>query len=329
MVCYNLCGGEFMKKIAVMTSGGDAPGMNAAIRAVVRSGLHYDMEVYGIYYGYKGLCEGNIKKLSRNDVSRIINRGGTVLGSARYPEFKDRDVRQKGVEKLQDLGIEALVVIGGDGTYRGAQALSEMGIHTVGLPGTIDNDISSTDYTIGFMTSLQTVVDSIDKLRDTSMSHVRCSVVEVMGRACGDIALYAGIAGGSEFIITPETGFNKTRLLDAIEHSNKTGKRHAIVVVTENMVNVMDLAKEIEAHTGFETRATVLGHVQRGGDPVAFDRVLATEMGEYAVDLIASGKSSRAVGLRGMDYVDYDINFALNKKREIPNKRYGLVGRLK
>lgn len=318
-----------MRKIAVMTSGGDAPGMNAAIRAVVRSGLHYDMEVYGIYYGYKGLCEGNIKKLSRNDVSRIINRGGTVLGSARYPEFKDRDTRQKGVEKLQDLGIEAVVVIGGDGTYRGAQALTEMGIRAIGLPGTIDNDISSTDYTIGFMTSLQTVVDSIDKLRDTSMSHVRCSVVEVMGRSCGDIALYAGIAGGSEFIITPETGFNKKQLLDAIEHSNKTGKRHAIVVVTENMVNVMDLAKEIEAHTGFETRATVLGHVQRGGDPVAFDRVLATEMGEYAVDLIANGKGGRAVGLRGMDYVDYDINFALNKKREIPNKRYGLVGRLK
>jgi len=312
-----------------MTSGGDAPGMNAAIRAVVRSGLHYDMEVYGVYFGYKGLCEGNIKKLSRNDVSRIINRGGTVLGSARYPEFKEKDVRQKGVDKLQDLGIEALVVIGGDGTYRGAQALSEMGIRTIGLPGTIDNDISSTDYTIGFMTSLQTVVDSIDKLRDTSMSHVRCSVVEVMGRSCGDIALYAGIAGGSEFIITPETGFDKKRLLDAIEHSNKTGKRHAIVVVTENMVNVIDLAREIEDHTGFETRATVLGHVQRGGDPVAFDRVLATEMGEYAVDLIASGKSSRAVGLRGMDYVDYDINFALNKKRDIPNKRYGLVGRLK
>lgn len=312
-----------------MTSGGDAPGMNAAIRAVVRSGLHYDMEVYGVYFGYKGLCEGNIKKLSRNDVSRIINRGGTVLGSARYPEFKQKEVRQKGVEKLQDLGIEALIVIGGDGTYRGAQALNEMGIRTIGLPGTIDNDISSTDYTIGFMTSLQTVVDSIDKLRDTSMSHVRCSVVEVMGRSCGDIALYAGIAGGSEFIITPETGFNKKRLLDAIEHSNKTGKRHAIVVVTENMVNVIDLAKEIEDHTGFETRATVLGHVQRGGDPVAFDRVLATEMGEYAVDLIANGKGGRAVGLRGMDYVDYDINFALNKKREIPNKRYGLVGRLK
>jgi 6-phosphofructokinase 1 len=303
--------------------------MNAAIRAVVRTGLHYDLEVYGIYHGYKGLCEGNIKKLTRNDVTRIINRGGTVLGSARYPEFAQREVREVGIKQLDKLGIEAVIVIGGDGTYRGAQALSEMGVPCVGLPGTIDNDISSTDYTIGFFTSLQTVVDSIDKLRDTSMSHKRCSVVEVMGRYCGDLALYAGIAGGSEFIITPETGFNKERLLDAIEQSNKSGKRHAIVVVTEHMVDVMALAIEIEEKTGFETRATVLGHVQRGGNPVSMDRVLATEMGEYAVELLVHGKSGRAVGLKGMDYVDYDINFALNKKREIPNKRYGLVGRLK
>lgn len=318
-----------MKKIAVMTSGGDAPGMNAAIRAVVRSGLHYGLEVYGVNYGYKGLCEGNIKKLDRYDVSRIISRGGTILGSARFPEFAQKEVRQVAIDQLKKLGIDGLVVIGGDGTYRGAQALSEMGFPTIGLPGTIDNDISSTDYTIGFFTSLQTVVDSIDKLRDTSMSHKRCSVVEVMGRHCGDLALYAGIAGGSEFIVTPETGFEKDLLLDAIEHSNKIGRRHAIVVVTEKLVNVYDLATEIEERTGYETRATVLGHVQRGGDPAAFDRVLATEMGEYAVELLVNGKSGRAVGLKGMDYVDYDINFALNKKREIPNKRYGLVGRIK
>ncbi len=318
-----------MKKIAVMTSGGDAPGMNAAIRAVVRSGLHYGLEVYGIYHGYKGLCEGNIKKLDRYDVTRIISRGGTILGSARYPEFKQKEVREGAVAQLKERGIDAIVVIGGDGTYRGAQALSEMGVPTIGLPGTIDNDISSTDYTIGFFTALQTVVDSVDKLRDTSMSHKRCSVVEVMGRHCGDLALYAGIAGGSEFIITPESGFDKERLINAISNSNKIGRMHAIVIVTEHMVNVIDLATEIEKRTGFETRTTVLGHVQRGGDPAAFDRVLATEMGEYAVDLLVNGKSGRAVGLKGMDYVDYDINFALNKKREIPNKRYGLVGRLK
>jgi 6-phosphofructokinase 1 len=318
-----------MKKIAVLTSGGDAPGMNAAVRAVVRSGLHYGYEVYGVYYGYKGLCEGHIKKLERHDVTRILSRGGTIFGSARFPEFKQKEVRQKAVDNLTKLGIDAMVVIGGDGTYRGAQALTEMGIACIGLPGTIDNDIASTDYTIGFFTSLQTVVDSIDKLRDTSMSHQRCSVVEVMGRHCGDLALYAGIAGGSEFIVTPETGFDKKRTLDAIKKAHESGRWHAIVVVTENMVDVHEIAKEIEEYTGYETRPTVLGHVQRGGDPVAFDRVLATEMGEYAVELIANGKRGRAVGLKGMDYVDYDINFALHKKREIPNKRYGLVGRLK
>ncbi len=318
-----------MKKIAVMTSGGDAPGMNAAIRAVVRSGIHFGFEVYGIQYGYKGLCEGDIIRLERHDVSRIINRGGTVLGSARYDDFKKKSVRKIAVKNLLDLGIDSLVVIGGDGTYRGAQALSEMGIKCIGLPGTIDNDISSTDYTIGFYTALQTIVESIDRLKDTSLSHQRCSVVEVMGRNCGDLALYAGIAGGSEFIVTPETGFDKSLFLQQLKTSHETGRRHAIVVVTENIVKPHELAQEIEEVSGYETIATVLGHVQRGGNPVAFDRVLATEMGEYAVELINKGISSKAVGLKGMDLVDYDIVFALNKKREIPNKRYGLVGRLK
>lgn len=317
-----------MRKIAVMTSGGDAPGMNAAVRAVVRSGLHYGFKVYGIYDGYEGLTKGKIKELHRGDVGGIINRGGTILGSARFPEFKDIEVRQKAIDQLDKLGIEGIVVIGGDGTYRGAQALTDMGINCVGLPGTIDNDISSTDYTIGFYTALQTIVDSIDKLRDTSLSHRRCSVVEVMGRHCGDLALYAGISAGSEFIITPETGFGRQLTLDAIKQSHDHGRRHAVVVVTENMLNVIDLSKEIEEYTGYETRATILGHVQRGGDPVAFDRVLATEMGEYAVELLKDNKGGRAVGLKGMQLVDYDINFALNKKREIPNKRYGLVGRL-
>ncbi|WP_437178295.1 6-phosphofructokinase [Candidatus Izimoplasma sp. ZiA1] len=319
----------YMKKIGVLTSGGDAPGMNAAIRAVVRSGLHYGYKVYGVYDGYHGLYDGYLKELTRYDVSRIINRGGTVLGSARFPEFKERKTRQVAVDKLNNLGIEALVVIGGDGTYRGAQALTEMGINCIGLPGTIDNDISSTDYTIGFFTALDTAMQSIDRLRDTSMSHKRCSVVEIMGRYCGDLALYAGIAGGSEFIITPETGFNKQQTLDAIKESHDNNKRHAIVVVTEHMCDVHKLAEEIEEYTGYETRATVLGHVQRGGNPVAFDRVLATEMGEYAVELISKGIGGKAVGLRGMDLIDYDINEALSQKRKIPNKRYGLVGRLK
>ena len=317
-----------MKKIAVMTSGGDAPGMNAAVRAVVRTGLHYGYTVYGVFDGYEGLTNGNLKELRRGDVGGIINRGGTILGSARFPEFKERAVRQKAIDHLTRLGIEGLVVIGGDGTYRGAQALTEMGLNCVGLPGTIDNDISSTDYTIGFYTALQTIVEAIDKLRDTSLSHRRCSVVEVMGRHCGDLALYAGISAGSEFIITPETGFGKQITLDAIKESHDHGRRHAVVVVTEHMLNVQELSKDIEEYTGYETRATILGHIQRGGYPVAFDRVLATEMGEYAVELLKDGKGGRAVGLKGMDLVDYDINFALNKKREVPNKRYGLVGRL-
>jgi 6-phosphofructokinase 1 len=328
-LCYNVCGGDNMKKIAVMTSGGDAPGMNAAVRAVVRSAMHHGFEVYGIYYGYKGLVEGKIEKLERGDVSRIINRGGTVLGSARYPEFKEESVRQIAVDRLKAFGITGLVVIGGDGTYRGAQSLTEMGIKCIGLPGTIDNDISSTDYTIGFHTALQTIVDAIDRLRDTSMSHQRCSVVEVMGRNCGDLAVYAGIAGGSEFIITPETGFDKDLTLHAIRDAHLRNKRHAIVVVTEHMLDVEQLSKDIEAHTGYETRATVLGHIQRGGDPVAFDRVLATEMGEYAVELLSKDIGGRAVGLSGMDITDYDIQEALSMESEVTNKRYGLVGRLK
>lgn len=317
-----------MRKIAVMTSGGDAPGMNAAVRAVVRSGLHYGFEVYGVFDGYEGLTHGKIKRLERHDVGGIINRGGTMLGSARFPEFADIEVRKLAVKQLEERGIEGLVVIGGDGTYRGAQALSDMGINCVGLPGTIDNDISSTDYTIGFFTALQTIVESIDRLRDTSMSHQRCSVVEVMGRHCGDLALYAGISAGSEFIITPETGFNKEMTLEAIKKSHETGRRHAVVVVTEHMIDVTEFAKEVEEYSGYETRATILGHVQRGGDPVGYDRVMATEMGEYAVELLKDRKGGRAVGLKGMDLVDYDINFALNKKRELPKKRYGLVGRL-
>ena len=318
-----------MKKIAVMTSGGDAPGMNAAVRAVVRSALHHGFEIYGVYYGYKGLVEGKIEKIERGDVSRIINRGGTVLGSARYPEFLQEEVRQIAVDRLHAFGITGLVVIGGDGTYKGAQSLTEMGIKCIGLPGTIDNDISSTDYTIGFHTALQTVVDAIDRLRDTSMSHQRCSVVEVMGRKCGDLALYSGIAGGSEFIITPETGFDKQLTLDAIRDSHLRNKRHAIVVVTEHMLDVEELSKDIESYTGYETRATVLGHIQRGGDPVAFDRVLATEMGEYAIELLKNDIGGRAVGLAGMDITDYDIKDALSMKTEVSNKRYGLVGRLK
>jgi 6-phosphofructokinase 1 len=317
-----------MKSIAVLTSGGDAPGMNMAIRAIVRSGFHYGFNVYGVYNGYKGLVNGDIKKLNRESVSRILNRGGTILGSARFPEFVEEKYQKIAANNLHDLGIDGLVVIGGDGTFKGALSLVNQGIKCIGIPGTIDNDIPSTDYTIGFFTALNTAVESIDKLRDTSFSHRRCSVVEVMGRHCGDLALYAGIAVGSEFIITPETGFDKKQTLEAVKQSYKRNKRHAIVVVTEKMIDVDKLAKDIESYVGYETRTTILGHVQRGGTPTAFDRLLAAEMGEYSVKLLFEEKRGRVVALKGMDIVDYDFEEALNMKKTVSNKRYGLVGKL-
>ena len=318
-----------MKKIAVLTSGGDAPGMNVAIRTVVRSGLHYGIEVYGIYEGYKGLVEGNIAPLKRDDVSRIMNRGGTILRSARYPEFEQLETQKLGIEQLNRLGIEGLIVIGGDGTFKGGLAVHRLGIPTIAIPGTIDNDIPSTDYSIGFFTALETAMDSMDKLRDTSFSHHRCSVVEVMGRHCGDLALYAGIAVGSEFIITPETGFDLERTLAAIQDSYNRKKHHAIVVVTEKMTDVNQLAKIIDEKTEYETRATILGHVQRGGSPTAYDRVLATELAEHAVSLIVHHDGGYVVGQRGMNIVHTPIEEALLMKKEVSNKRYGLVGKLK
>lgn len=318
-----------MKKIAVLTSGGDAPGMNVAIRTVVRSGLHYGMEVYGVYEGFKGLTEGSIEKLSRSDVSRILNRGGTILRSARYPEFLNLETQKKALHELQKRGIEGLVVIGGDGSFKGALAMHRLGIPAIGIPGTIDNDIASTDYTIGFFTALETAMDSIDKLRDTSFSHHRCSVVEVMGRHCGDLALYAGIAVGSEFIITPETGFDLQMTLDAIEDSYRRKKHHAIVVVTEKMTDVNELAKIIDEKTNYETRATILGHVQRGGSPTAYDRVLATELAEHAVSLLNKESGGFVVGQKGMDIIHTPIEEALTMTKEPSNKRYGLVGKLR
>jgi 6-phosphofructokinase 1 len=304
-------------KIGVLTSGGDAPGMNAAIRAVVRTAIYYGMEAYGIQDGYKGLVEGKIYKLGRNDVGQMLNRGGTILGSSRLKEFAQKEVREIAVQHLNRHGIDALVVIGGDGTYRGAMALNEMGIKCIALPGTIDNDISSTEYTIGFFTALDTAIDAIDKLRDTSFSHQRCTVVEVMGRDCGDLSIFAGVACGAEIVITKETGFEKQRVLERVKNAKAMGKRHIIIVVAENIVDVNALAKEIEAYTLYETRASVLGHIQRGGTPSAFDRVLASKMGSFAVDLLGKGLSGKAVFSKGIE-IDYcDIQEALNKKRPI------------
>ncbi|PKH03160.1 6-phosphofructokinase [Psychromonas sp. MB-3u-54] len=296
-----------IKKIGVLTSGGDAPGMNSAIRAVVRCALANGIEVYGIYDGYAGLHKGNIKQLTRHSVSDMINRGGTFLGTARFPEFKEESVRQEAIKNLEMYGIEALVVIGGDGSYMGAKKLSEMGYPCIGIPGTIDNDIAGTDYTIGFMTCLNTIVDAVDRLRDTSSSHNRISIVEVMGRYCGDLTLWSAIAGGSEYVVLPEIGFDEAELFEHIETGEASGKKHAIIMITEHVTDVTELAKRIEEKTGRETRATILGHIQRGGAPMAFDRVLASRMGARAVELLIDGKSARCIGIQHGNMVDHDI----------------------
>jgi 6-phosphofructokinase 1 len=284
-------------KIGVLTSGGDAPGMNAAIRAVARAAINSGDTVVGIYDGYRGLVEGKFKEFRRKDVSEILNEGGTILGTARLPEFTYESVIKIATLKMELAGIDALVCIGGDGTYRGALDLSRMGAKVVTLPGTIDNDIASSDFTIGFSTALNTACDAIDKLRDTSSSHQRCSIIEVMGRHCGDLALYSGICCGAEYIITNETGLDKEKLLKSLKENRLNGRRHAIVVISENLTDVYRLAKDVEEYSGYECRATVLGYVQRGGNPTPEDRLLAARLGKYAVDLLQEGISGVAVGV--------------------------------
>jgi len=302
-----------IKKIGVLTSGGDAPGMNSAVRAVVRTCLSYDIEVFGIYDGYAGLHAGRIEQLDRYSVSDVINRGGTFLGSARFPEFKEESTRKEAIQMLEKHGIEALIVIGGDGSYMGALKLSEMGYPCIGVPGTIDNDIAGTDYTIGFMTCLNTIVDAVDRLRDTSSSHNRISIVEIMGRYCGDLTLWAAVAGGSEYVIVPEVGFDEDNLIAQLNIGEEKGKKHAIIAITEHITDVNALAKRIQEKTKRETRATILGHIQRGGAPMAFDRILASRMGSYAVELLKSGKSARCIGIQNGEMVDHDIIECLEK----------------
>ena len=296
-----------IKKIGVLTSGGDAPGMNCAVRAVVRTCLSHDVEVFGIYDGFAGLHAGKMEQLDRHSVSDVINRGGTFLGSARFPEFKEESVRKEAIKQLEKFGIDALIVIGGDGSYMGALKLSEMGYPCIGLPGTIDNDIAGTDFTIGFMTCLNTIVDAVDRLRDTSSSHNRISIVEMMGRYCGDLTLWAAIAGGSEYVIVPEKEFDEEKLIEQIKLGEEKGKKHAIVAITEHITDVNALAKRIQERTKRETRATILGHIQRGGSPMAFDRILASRMGSYAVDILMAGKSARCVGIKNGEMVDHDL----------------------
>ncbi|KAE9529361.1 6-phosphofructokinase [Testudinibacter aquarius] len=305
-----------VQKVAILTSGGDAPGMNAAIRGVVRSALYAGLEVYGVYDGYYGLYHNHIEKLERYSVSDIINRGGTMLGSARFPEFKDPAVRAKAVENLRQYGIDSLVVIGGDGSYMGAKLITEeYGFPCIGIPGTIDNDVAGTDYTIGFQTALETAVTAIDRLRDTSSSHHRISIIEIMGRNCGDLTLSAAIAGGCEYIVVSEKQFNKVDLIEKIERSIANGKRHALIAVTEHICDVNALAKEIEDRVNLETRATILGHIQRGGTPCAFDRILGSRMGVYAVDLLLEGQAGRCVGIQNEHLVHHDIVDAINNMK--------------
>lgn len=305
-----------IKKIGVLTSGGDAPGMNAAIRGVVRAALSEGLEVMGIYDGYLGLYEDRMVPLDRYSVSDMINRGGTFLGSARFPEFRNESVRQVAIDNLKKRDIDALVVIGGDGSYLGAQCLTEMGFPCIGLPGTIDNDIKGTDYTIGYFTALDTVVEAIDRLRDTSSSHQRISIVEVMGRYCGDLTLAAAIAGGCEFVVLPEVEFNREDLVAEIKAGIAKGKKHAIVAITEHICDLDDLAQYIEIETRRETRATVLGHIQRGGSPVAYDRILASRMGAYSIELLLQGYGGRCVGIQNEKLVHHDIIDAIeNMKR--------------
>ena len=305
-----------MKTIGVLTSGGDAPGMNAAIRSVVRTAISLGMNVKGVVRGYNGLIDGDIIDLDVRSVSDVINRGGTMLYTARSPRFKYEEGVLAAVETCKKMGIEGLVVIGGDGSFRGARDLSEHGVPCVGVPGTIDNDISSTDYTIGFDTAMNTAMEMVDKLRDTSQSHDRCSGVEVMGRRAGHIALQTGIAVGATAILVPEVEANLDEVVEKIKRTQATGKQNFIVVVAEGVGNSEGIAKYIEEKTGVEARVSVLGHVQRGGTPTVRDRLRATQMGNAAVHLLAKGIGNRVVAYKGNTIVDYDIFEALNMEKE-------------
>ncbi len=320
---------EKMKTIGVLTSGGDAPGMNAAIRAVVRKAIINGVSVKGIKKGYQGLLNEEIVDLQKKDVSDTIQRGGTILGTARCIEFQTEEGQIKGAEICKKHGIDGIVVIGGDGSYRGAQALARQGINTIGLPGTIDLDIACTDYTIGFDTAINTAMQAIDKVRDTSSSHERCSIIEVMGRNAGYIALWCGIANGAEDILLPENyDYNEQKIIDNIIQNRKKGKKHHIIINAEGIGHSTSMARRIEAATGIETRATILGYMQRGGSPTCKDRYFASIMGAMAADILCEGKSNRVIGYRDGKFVDFDIEEALNMTKDIPAYEYEVSRKL-
>ncbi len=302
-----------MKRIAVLTSGGDAPGMNAAIRAVVRTAIYNDIEIFGIRYGYAGLLKEDFIKMELGSVGDLIHRGGTFLYTARCMEFYEEETQKRAAAILSKHGIEGLVVIGGDGSYRGAMKLTRLGVPCIGIPATIDNDITGTEFTIGFDTAVNTVLESVDKIRDTASSHERTYVIEVMGRDCGDIAAWAGVATGAETVIVPNVPYDIHDVVVKLKRGRDRGKQYSIILVAEGAGNATDIGKQIEELTGFDTRVTILGHVQRGGSPTAKDRVLASEFGSYAVELLLAGKKGRAIGTVQNRLIDYDFEEALQK----------------
>nr|WP_296487189.1 6-phosphofructokinase [uncultured Acetatifactor sp.] len=312
-----------LKTIAVLTSGGDAPGMNAAIRAVVRTAIYRGLKVKGIKKGYNGLLNEDIIDMEPRHVSDIIQKGGTVLGTARCLEFKRPEYQKKAADICRKHGIDGIVVIGGDGSYRGAQALSRQGINAVGIPGTIDLDIACTDYTIGFDTAVNTAMQAIDKVKDTSSSHERCSIIEVMGRHAGYIALWCGIANGAEDILLPENyDYDEQEIVNHIIQSRKRGKIHHLIINAEGIGHSTSMAKRIEAATGVETRATILGYMQRGGSPTATDRYYASVMGARAVDIMLEGRTNRVVGYRYGEFTDFGIEEALMMQKDIDRYQY-------
>lgn len=318
-----------IKKIGILTSGGDSPGMNAAIRAVVRSAIYNNLEVIGIQHGYHGLLNGEIFEMDARSVGETLQKGGTILQTARCLEFKEWAGVEKGAEMAKKVGLDGLVVVGGDGSFRGARDLTRAGVPTIAIPGTIDNDIACTEYTIGFDTCLNTVKDSIDKIRDTSSSHDRCSIIEVMGRNAGYIAIYVAIACGAEVVLIPEREYDFDRdVITPILEGKSRGKRHSIVIVAEGIGGVAELAKKIEKATGIESRSTVIGHVQRGGSPTVRDRVVASQMGAKAVDLLLEGKSNRIVCMKDSIITDVDIEEGLKMTKDVPQELIDLAIKL-
>lgn len=296
-----------VKRIGILTSGGDSQGMNAAVRAIARSAMSAGLEAYGINYGFKGLVEGDIFKMNSKELDGIINRGGTVLCSARFPEFAQEEVQLKGIEQLKKFGIDALVVIGGDGSYHGALKLTKHGFNSIGVPGTIDNDIPGTDFTIGFDTAVNVATEALDRINDTATSHQRTFVVEVMGRGAGDIALWAGIAAGADAIVIPERDYDVKAIAEKIKQNKERGKDHALIVIAEGVMSAADFKEQLDQYGDFDSRAVTLAHIQRGGTPTAKDRVLASRLGDYAVRLLLEGKGGLAIGIHDNKLVATDI----------------------